>query len=232
MNGAAAAVGLLAGMGASNGRHGVKGENVEDDSEESDKDSNNAGIIDLNCTEQQKDAYEETESVVKVQINLDQVDTRNDENDEAETSTANLAAANLEQVLRISELGEGLSSACEELTGEVEAEKECADGVSSRQARRMQRKTVKAERRAQRECASAAVDAKRKPCEVCGRLVDLLVRCTHDSSQKWCMLCGRCWKTASGGITDGDADHPHYRYGGLWKNRSADLSMPTFSGKP
>jgi hypothetical protein len=35
------------------------------------------------------------------------------------------------------------------------------------------------------------------------------------------MVCGRCWKHVSGGKTDGDAEHPHYAYGGLWKNRRA-----------
>lgn len=32
------------------------------------------------------------------------------------------------------------------------------------------------------------------------------------------MVCGKCWHTVSGGIVDGDAQHPYYRYGGLWKN--------------
>jgi len=69
---------------------------------------------------------------------------------------------------------------------------------------------------------------KRKPCDLCLRPVDLLVRCTCDASQKWRMLCGRCWKDASGGVPDGDAQHPHYRYGGLWKNRAAKVSTPSF----
>ena len=34
------------------------------------------------------------------------------------------------------------------------------------------------------------------------------------------MVCGRCWKDVSGGVPDGDASHPHYQYGGLWKNRN------------
>lgn len=52
--------------------------------------------------------------------------------------------------------------------------------------------------------------------------VDLLVRCTVDASKRWRMACGACWREASGGVTDGDADHPHYTYGGLWKNRAAN----------
>ena len=27
----------------------------------------------------------------------------------------------------------------------------------------------------------------------------------------------RCWNNVSGGVPDGDAKHPDYRYGGLWK---------------
>lgn len=33
--------------------------------------------------------------------------------------------------------------------------------------------------------------------------------------------CGRCWREVSGGVPDGDAAHPHYRYGGLWRNLHA-----------
>ena len=28
------------------------------------------------------------------------------------------------------------------------------------------------------------------------------------------MVCGKCWHVVSGGVVDGDAQHPHYRYGG------------------
>ena len=56
-------------------------------------------------------------------------------------------------------------------------------------------------------------------CETSGQ--DLLIRCRVDASGRWNMVCGRCWKHVSGGKTDGDAEHPHYAYGGLWKNRRA-----------
>jgi len=36
---------------------------------------------------------------------------------------------------------------------------------------------------------------------------------------EWKMVCGKCWNAASGGVVDGDASHPFYKYGGLWKNR-------------
>ena len=60
-----------------------------------------------------------------------------------------------------------------------------------------------------------------KPCDVCARDVDLLVRCQADASnQQWRMVCGRCWNTdaVAGGVVDGSGANPHYHYGGLWKN--------------
>jgi len=86
---------------------------------------------------------------------------------------------------------------------------------------------VKAAKRAKRAGASSdnedgsdASDGS-KACDLCDTRVDLLVRCQVDSTKRWKMACGKCWKVASGGVPDGDADHPHYRYGGLWKNRRA-----------
>jgi hypothetical protein len=56
------------------------------------------------------------------------------------------------------------------------------DDVRSR--RKAEKKRKKAERRAHREgCGDPA--AGRKPCFLCGRSVDLLVRCTHDESGVW-----------------------------------------------
>lgn len=42
------------------------------------------------------------------------------------------------------------------------------------------------------------------------------------------MVCGKCWKTVSGGVVDGDNDHPYYRYGGLWKNLHKQDKLPDF----
>merc|ERR1740130_447313 len=99
-------------------------------------------------------------------------------------------------------------------------------------ARKEHKRSVKAERRAQRGNSPTAVAAKSKPCDLCSKAVDLLVRCQVDASEQWRMVCGRCWKGVSGGMPDGDADHPHYRYGGLWKNRSAiKMQTPSFGGK-
>jgi len=124
----------------------------------------------------------------------------------------------------------------EELVQELDSQhgsssETCNAPVSPRTARRAHKQAVKAAKRAQRSSSPGAVAAKQKPCDECERPVDLLIRCTSDSSQQWNMLCGRCWKGASGGVPDGDADHPHYRYGGIWKNRAACTSTPSFSGR-
>jgi len=94
---------------------------------------------------------------------------------------------------------------------------EMKDIAFKRESRKEQKKRVKAERRAQRK---GDVDPSfgQKKCDTCDELKDLLIRCQIDESQKWHMVCGKCWNKHSGGVPDGDADHPHYRYGGLWKN--------------
>jgi hypothetical protein len=96
------------------------------------------------------------------------------------------------------------------------------DPVERRKAeRKAAKKAKKAERRAQRQ-GNGDPMAGRKPCDVCSKPVNLLVRCTTDASrQQYQMVCGKCWKDVSGGVVDGDAAHPHYNYGGLWKNRRA-----------
>jgi hypothetical protein len=87
--------------------------------------------------------------------------------------------------------------------------------------RKAAKKAQKADRRAQRE-GRGDPTAGQKLCEMCSKSVDLLVRCMHEEGQTgWSMVCGKCWKLASGGVVDGDENHPHYRYGGLWKNRRA-----------
>jgi hypothetical protein len=86
--------------------------------------------------------------------------------------------------------------------------------------RKAEKKRMKAERRAQRE-GRGDPSAGRKPCDICNKSVNVLIRCTYDSSEKWGMVCGSCWRDVSGGVVDGDEAHPFYRYGGLWKNRRA-----------
>jgi hypothetical protein len=86
--------------------------------------------------------------------------------------------------------------------------------------RKAAKKAKKAERRAQREGRGDPSTGQKK-CDMCYKSVDLLIRCTYDEAGAWKMVCGKCWSIASGGVVDGDADHPFYRYGGLWKNRRA-----------
>ena len=99
-----------------------------------------------------------------------------------------------------------------------------ADPVLDAKARRKaEKKRKKAERRAQRE-GRGDPSAGQKQCTICGKSVDLLIRCQIDESQTWHMSCGKCWNDVSGGVVDGDDSHPHYRYGGLWKNRRAQTA--------
>ena len=110
----------------------------------------------------------------------------------------------------------------------------------SKEQRKAQKKSAKSEQRIKRAGESATpTDSSKsgasrgsKPCSQCGRLVDLLIRCQHaGSDKKWVMLCGKCWKIASGGVVDGDAEHALYRFGGLWKNRNPD-SRAQIGGRP
>lgn len=87
-------------------------------------------------------------------------------------------------------------------------------------AKKAARKVAKAARRAKRE-GYADKSVGQKQCDACDKSVDLLIRCQIDETKAWKMVCGKCWRVVSGGQVDGDADHPHYRYGGLWKNRGA-----------
>jgi hypothetical protein len=89
--------------------------------------------------------------------------------------------------------------------------------LDPRAARKAAKKLAKLERRAKRE---GRAGCGQKSCDVCQKPVNLLIRCTIDASGEWKMVCGKCWHFVSGGVVDGDANHPHYRYGGLWKNRS------------
>lgn len=96
-----------------------------------------------------------------------------------------------------------------------------SEAISDAKARRKaEKKRKKAERRAQRE-GRGDPTAGQKQCTLCAKSVNLLIRCQHDRSGDWAMVCGRCWNEVSGGVVDGDDSHPYYRYGGLWKNRRA-----------
>lgn len=117
-------------------------------------------------------------------------------------------------------VGSNIDSNDEEVSGTQNKENDIAANVDDK---RLQRKAAckeaKRVRRAIRE-GKAADEVGRKICDLCSREVDLLVRCQTDDTNLWRMVCGKCWKTdeVSGGVVDGTADTPHYRYGGLWKN--------------
>ena len=92
--------------------------------------------------------------------------------------------------------------------------------LDTKQQRKLEKKRKKAERRAQRE-GRGDPSAGQKQCTICNKSVNLLIRFQYDKSGEWGMVCGKCWQNVSGGVVDGDKDHPYYRYGGLWKNRRA-----------
>lgn len=72
---------------------------------------------------------------------------------------------------------------------------------------------------------SKSPSAYRKPCDLCHTPNDVLVRCQIDQTCSWHFVCTKkCWKHVSGGIEDGDLNHPYYRYGGMWKNKHAGVS--------
>jgi len=65
----------------------------------------------------------------------------------------------------------------------------------------------------------------RKPCTLCDTPRDVLIRCQIDATKKWHFVCpGKCWTQVSGGVVDGDTNHPEYKYGGAWKNKHAGVS--------
>jgi hypothetical protein len=88
--------------------------------------------------------------------------------------------------------------------------------ASERSLRKAAKKGVKEARRALRAGEGPRGD---KACDICSHEVAMLIRCRTDESGQWRMVCGGCWKGVSGGVTDGDAAHPYYTYGGVWKNK-------------
>lgn len=82
-----------------------------------------------------------------------------------------------------------------------------------------QRVSLKAQKR------SKSPSTYRKPCDLCHAPNDVLVRCSIDDTSTWYFVCTKiCWKKVSGGAIDGGPDHPYYRYGGMWKNKHANVS--------
>ena len=72
---------------------------------------------------------------------------------------------------------------------------------------------------------SLSPSAHRKPCSICHTPSDVLVSCRIDDTPLWHFVCPKkCWKDVSGGVVDGDSEHPYYKYGGMWKNKHAGVS--------
>ena len=92
-------------------------------------------------------------------------------------------------------------------------------------------KAQKQERRLKRE-GKTTQEVGRKECDLCDKSVDLLIRCTIDATQQYRLVCGTCWPSVSGGVTDGNLQtHPHYNYGGVWKNRNATQNKRIGDGR-
>ncbi|KAF1920871.1 hypothetical protein BDU57DRAFT_439706 [Ampelomyces quisqualis] len=74
----------------------------------------------------------------------------------------------------------------------------------------------------------------KKSCTLCHTPRPVLVRCQIDESAHWHFVCpGACWRSVSGGVEDAkglEGEFPWYRYGGMWKDRSAD--GPVSAKKP
>ena len=102
-----------------------------------------------------------------------------------------------------------------------------------RKARKEEVKAQKADKRARRE-GHVPDNYGQKPCSICKQQKDLLIRqgngteetccytvhklsmvlpirCQIDKTETWHMVCGKCWRTVSGGVVDGDEAHPEYR---------------------
>ena len=95
----------------------------------------------------------------------------------------------------------------------------------NRERRRLQKREKKLaeEKQEPSPVGGAAPKTGQKNCDLFRRSTDLLIRCIVTAETNWVMVCGKCWNlpTVANGVVDGDSTNPHYRYGGLWKNRRA-----------
>ena len=95
----------------------------------------------------------------------------------------------------------------------------------NRERRRLQKREKKLaeEKQEPSPVGGAAPKTGQMNYDLCRRSTDLLIRCIVTAETNWVMVCGKCWNlpTVANGVVDGDSTNPHYRYGGLWKNRRA-----------
>lgn len=171
---------------------------------------------------------EDRSNIIHIEQVIDLEEKRLDSKQESEeelnfTENSDDALANVLRSLNV--LPDDQSSLDKEQLSQTSSEEkeesnmDMDDPVALRKAqRKAEKKRKKKERRAKREGRSEK-SVGQKQCDMCTKSVDLLIRCTYDESLQWKMVCGKCWEVASGGVVDGDSKHPHYKYGGLWKNR-------------
>ena len=162
----------------------------------------------------QNDEQELAELISAIQLGADTGTDINDDNDTEDKASDG----------QIDCISHGSDRGDDEITSQQQDPQEQQelnlDPIQQKKAeRKAAKKRKKAERRAQRE-GRGDPSAGQKQCDMCGKSVNLLIRCMYEEGQTdWKMVCGSCWNVCSGGVVDGDKDHPHYRYGGLWKNR-------------
>lgn len=166
----------------------------------------------------EKNAAIKTERATSVNV---AITLENDEDDDIMINTMGdqlrlLGVDELQEMIT----GSALQDADDDNEQEEDSEMIAMDANERRKAeRKASKKAKKAARRAERE-GNGDVSAGQKECDRCSKSVDLLIRCQYTESKgDWHLICGKCWNHASGGVVDGDANHPDYKYGGLWKNR-------------
>jgi len=152
-------------------------------------------------------------------MNIDEIGSIIDDNESINSMNENFIQEEIKNLAIIDELDVNQSNSSTNNSIDQNDEIELNEDPKAilKDQRKAEKKRKKELRRAQREGRDSS--GGQKQCDMCAKRVDLLIRCTYDESLQWRMVCGKCWKVASGGVVDGDASHPHYKYGGLWKNR-------------
>ena len=112
-------------------------------------------------------------------------------------------------------------------------------GSLKKSERKMSPEARKVARKQRKQAAKVSKSRRptvgRKPCGSCAKEeCEELIRCQAAGWEGWLLVCGACWKQASGGVPDGDADHPMYKYGGLWRFRKTtqDAGSSAMNGIP
>ena len=150
-----------------------------------------------------------------------------------EVTTCSKSCNSKRRAMAKQQCGSGDSDGADSVTTLGSTSSQGSQVLDKKALRKQHKEAVKAKKRERRLKRTGAADADvgRKACDLCDKRVDLLIRCTIDETQQFKMVCGKCWPSVSGGVPDGVSQtHPHYRYGGLWKNRNANLKKRVGSG--